>query len=182
MRSVEPGDGELTTRGDQIVWNVTRHVATSLSATTTERLLLVLAADSCPGCDTLSEQLLEHGDILGSATDIIKAVGGDLERGAVPLGLTIGHVTVTGPGVPMGLLFDVAAPGKLDFRALLLGPLHAGEPARTLADLLVGRSHWVPEASGAKIQVCIDGLCLPLHASNRFHSPFSAILGGPQEP
>ena len=120
-----------------------------------DRLLLVLTARNCPGCDELKHQLVRHGAGLTRAL-IVQAECGDL-HGPSYFAIQWGKVVLRFPGVPTTLLIDVNDPEVLTLLALSLGPLTRGQEEEELSGLLQGKSRWIREAAGVPLRLVEPG-------------------------
>ncbi|MFN7973547.1 MAG: hypothetical protein U0166_14555 [Acidobacteriota bacterium] len=180
MDVISAAPGELTETDGRLHWDLTSHVTSRLAQR--EALYLALGARNCHGCEILATQLGKHGAAFGPSTLLIEALGGDFLDGAYVQDVAVGRLGLAFPGIPVGVLFDVAREAgdttRLDFRALSIGPFGASDPAAGIAALRSGRSQVVPEAEGVVIKACIGPVCLTLSARNDFHVPFSIKLAG----
>ncbi|MEE2828397.1 MAG: hypothetical protein VX498_04340 [Myxococcota bacterium] len=137
-----------------------------------KKLLLVVSATHCPGCETLADQLgrREIREVLHKETYLVKIEAGDLYE-AVAGSLRVGDWTLSLPGFPITWTWEVKEDG-LVFHALGIGPLEEAAPLSGINDLLAGRSVWVPEAEGARVLVCRKDFCATLTAENGFSYAF----------
>lgn len=115
-----------------------------------QRILLVLTAQRCDGCETLKAQLERHAELL-SETLVVLAEGGDL-RGRCFFGLRLEDIEIHAPGVPTALVLQ-PVDGGMAVVAVSLGPLDANSTSRQLVDLLSGHSRACAEAAGARLKL-----------------------------
>jgi len=140
-------------------------------------LMLVVSATSCPGCDKLAEQLKDpelRGELAGRAY-LVKVTAGDLHTGAAR-SVRLGGCTLESPGFPTTWVFRTE-PNRLALHSVAIGPLDEFRPDQDLGALLDGRSTWVPEAAGARLQACTGGFCLSLDRGNDFSADLEVDLG-----
>ncbi|MEE2830689.1 MAG: hypothetical protein VX498_15995, partial [Myxococcota bacterium] len=145
------------------------------------KLLLVVSATHCPGCETLAGQLGQRDirETLHREAYLVKIEAGDLYK-AVAGTLRVGDWTLSLPGFPMTWTWEVKEDG-LAFHALGIGPLDEAAPLSGVQDLLEGRSAWVPEAEGARVLVCRNDFCATLTADNGFSYAFDLSLSATSE-
>jgi len=140
------------------------------------RLLLVVSAENCPGCETLGRQLErpEVVRLLEERATVVKVSAGDLYGEAADL-VRIGHWTLRSPGFPTTWIFSPDE-GGLTFCSLILGPLTSGIPEADLSAAFAGTSEWPDEAAGAVVPVCAGPVCFVLKEANGFRADFRIRL------
>lgn len=155
---------------------VREHWADALAAGRT-RLVLVVSAENCAGCETLARQLRapEVRRLLEGRAAVCSAKAGDLYDD--PAGrVRIGHWTLESPGFPTTWVFAPGDRGGLAFCSLILGPIPSSIPEAELSAALAGTSAWPEEAAGARVRVCAGALCFVLREENGFRADFRIRL------
>ena len=140
------------------------------------RLLLVVSASNCPGCDTLKSQLArpEVARLLDERAAVLEVDAGDLYDD--PAGIVrIGHWTLASPGFPTTWVFEPDARDGAAFVSMALGPL-PDIPEADLSAAFAGTSCWPDEASGATVKVCAGPVCFVLREGNGFRAEFRVRL------
>jgi hypothetical protein len=133
------------------------------------RLLLVVSAENCGGCDELARQLSspEVLQVLGADAIVCLAKAGDLYDD--PAGrVRVGHWTLESPGFPTTWVFEPDGENGLLFQSLILGPLPSSVPHLALSEALAGTSVWPAEADRVQVKVCAGPMCFVLRESNGF--------------
>ncbi len=155
---------------------IARKGLTDALAAGRSRLLLIVSADNCPGCDTLARQLAspEVVRLLDERATVVKVSAGDLYDEAADI-VRVGHWTLRSPGFPTTWIFTPDE-GGLTFCSLILGPLTSGIPEADLSAALAGTSEWPDEAAGTTVSVCAGPVCLVLKESNGFRADFRVRL------
>lgn len=141
------------------------------------RLLLIVSAENCAGCDELDRQLRapEIQRLLDVQATVHVAKAGDLYDD--PAGrVRIGHWTLESPGFPTTWIFEPDANGGLTFCSLILGPIPSSIPQAELSAALAGTSAWPDEAAGVQVRVCAGPMCFVLRESNDFRADFRIRL------
>ncbi|HCP45607.1 MAG TPA: hypothetical protein DIU15_06180 [Deltaproteobacteria bacterium] len=140
------------------------------------RLMVVVSADNCPGCEQLAEQLGQPPlrQLLLESAYVCRLKVGDLYANP-PSSIRIGSWTLRSPGFPTSWLWDIDDDG-LHFVALALGPLSHHEPEDDISRLLAGTSYRVPEAAGITIRATSPDQDHPLDESNGYWARFSVPL------
>ncbi len=140
------------------------------------RVLLVVSAENCPGCDQLHRQLgrPEVQRLLADRATVLEVSAGDLYDEVVEV-VRIGHWTLASPGFPTTWMFEPDE-GGLSFCSLILGPLPGDIPEAELSAAFAGTSAWPDEASGVTVRVCAGPVCLVLKESNGFRTDFRIRL------
>ncbi len=141
------------------------------------RLLVVVSAENCAGCDALARQLAapEVVRLLEGRAAVCTAKAGDLYDD--PAGkVRIGHWTLQSPGFPTTWIFEPDARGGLTFCSLILGPIPSSIPEAELSAALAGTSAWPDEAFGAQVRVCAGPICFVLREDNGFRADFRIRL------
>ena len=115
-----------------------------------QRILFVLTARSCHGCETLKAQLEGYADLL-SETLVVLAEAGEL-RGPCYFGIALGGVQIHVPGVPTSFVFS-ARGESFDGTGAGLGPLDGHRSRDQLVTLLGGGHHACAEARDATLRV-----------------------------
>ncbi len=135
------------------------------------RLLVVVSAENCGGCDELARQLATPAvaRVLEADSVVCVAKAGDLYDDAAGR-LRIGHWTLESPGFPTTWIFEPDADGGLSFQALILGPLPSSVPHLALSEALAGTSVWPEEASRVQVKVCAGLMCFVLREDNGFRA------------
>ncbi len=141
------------------------------------RLVLVVSAANCAGCEELARQLSspEVVRVLEADALVCMAKAGDLYDDVAGR-VRIGHWTLESPGFPTTWIFEPDPLGGLSFRSLVLGPLPSSVPHLALSDALAGTSSWPEEASGVQVKVCAGLMCLVLREDNGFRTEFQIRL------
>lgn len=136
------------------------------------RLLVVVSAENCAGCERLADQLDEPA-VQASlrVAAVVHVNAGDL-YGEPADHVALGGWSLQSPGFPITWVFEVEAQA-LSFSALAVGPLDHHVPEHDVASLLGGESVWVHEAGGLTVQACAGDLCVPIRGSDDFRASFS---------
>ncbi len=142
-------------------------------------LLVVVSASHCPGCATLAHQLDEPPvrQAIGNQGYLVRIHAGDLWD-EVARSLRIGAWVLRSPGFPTTWVWTLDD-GGLSFCSLALGPLSDRQPEADIAELLAGRSCWVPEAAGMSVEAKRGKEVLALNADNQFSAAFLIDLDHP---
>ena len=154
-----------------------RRLAQSARQRGASRLLVVVSASSCPGCDEWARQLAlpEVARLLGQQSEVLRVDAGDLYED--PAGrVRVGHWTLESPGFPTTWIFALDADGALAFCSLILGPTTSGIPEADLSAALAGTSCWPDEAASVRVTVCAGPVCLPLREATGFRADFRIKL------
>jgi len=140
------------------------------------RVLLVVSAANCPGCDDLARQLKrpEVVRLLDERATVVTVSVGDLYDDPADT-IRVGHWTLQSPGYPTTWILEPDE-GGLSFCALLLGPMPGGIPEAELSAAFAGTSVWPDEADGLKLRVCAGPICLILREQNGFRADFRIRL------
>jgi hypothetical protein len=159
--------------------DVTAQIRTALAEALSggrTRVLLVVSASNCPGCEQLARQLKrpEVVRLLDERTTVLTVSAGDLYDDPAD-SVRIGHWTLQSPGYPCTWIFE-PDDGGLSFCSLILGPMPGGIPEAELSAAFAGTSVWPDEASGIKLRVCTGPVCLVLREDNGFRSDFRIRL------
>ena len=140
------------------------------------RVLLVVSAENCAGCDQLGRQLArpEVQRLLDDRAAVVKVSAGDLYDDPAD-SVRIGHWTLQSPGFPTTWVLEPDA-GGLAFCSLILGPIPGDIPEADLSAALAGTSAWPDEAAGVRVRVCTGPICLLLREENGFRADFRIRL------
>ena len=157
-----------------------RRLARSAALRGASRLLIVVSADHCAGCEEWSRQLAqpEVARLLAQQSEVLTVDAGDLYDDPAS-SVRIGHWTLRSPGFPTTWIFAPEADGSLSFCSLILGPTTSGIPEADLSAALAGTSCWPDEADGVRVTVCAGPVCLPLRESTGFRADFRIKLPAP---
>jgi hypothetical protein len=140
------------------------------------RVLVVVSAENCAGCDTLHRQLArpEVQRLLSERATVLEISAGDLYDEPASA-IRMGQWSLQSPGFPSTWIFE-ADPGGLRFCSLILGPVPGDIPEADLSAALAGTSAWPDEAAGLKVRACAGLLCMVLREENGFRADFRIRL------